>query len=312
MTIQASDSITALAASSCFERDGICFAARESGLYRSDDGGVTWRPMFASLGLETPTPTTAVALAPDWSSDQRVFVGVKGGILRSWDGGASWLPAVLPPPPPLVTTLVVSPNFAEDGIVLAGTMEDGIFRSADRGNSWASWNFGLLDLGVLSMAISPDFAHDETIFAGTETGLFRSTNGGLAWRETPFPGECAPVLSLALSPGYARDGVIFAGTEAAGLFASSDGGDTWSRRGKQQIAEAVNAVSLSPDFPAHPDMLVLLSDAVLVSGDAGASWSARNTAASLEDGTTALVAPLGVGPAAPLLVGLVSGGVARL
>jgi len=88
---------------------------------------------------------------------------------------------------PLVSSLVISPNYTHDGTLLAGTMEDGVFRSADRGSHWVAWNFGLLDLNVLYVAISPHFACDEILFAGTETGIFRSTNVGRAWREMDFP-----------------------------------------------------------------------------------------------------------------------------
>ena len=59
------DGVTALAASPRFEQDRICFAACVSGLYRSDDGGVTWRYTYDSLGLDAPLATMAVALSPD-------------------------------------------------------------------------------------------------------------------------------------------------------------------------------------------------------------------------------------------------------
>jgi len=81
---------------------------------------------------------------------------------------------------PLISALATSPNFADDGTILAGSIEDGVFCSMDRGVQWAAWNFGLLDLHVLCMALSPHFGRDETVFVGTETGLFRSTNGGHA------------------------------------------------------------------------------------------------------------------------------------
>lgn len=310
---QAEDIVLALTASPDFANDGICFAGRNSGLYRSADGGDTWRFAYGALGLDTPLPTTAVAVSPAFASDRSLFAGAHGGILRSLDGGENWFVAMLPEPAPLVSTLVVSPNFAEDGTVLAGTLEDGIFQSADRGGSWAPWNFGLLDLGILALAISPDFARDRTIFAGTETGLYRSTNGGRAWREVEsFPTDLAPILSLALSPNYAEDGTLFAGTEAHGLLQSTDRGHTWAALGEGAIAGAVNAIVPSPAFPARPDLLVMLNAALLVSRDGGRSWSDWPADADLAAGVTALAAPHGLGPDAPLLVGLVDGGVRRL
>jgi photosystem II stability/assembly factor-like uncharacterized protein len=308
------DLVYSLAASPNFAQDHLCFAARQSGLYRSDDGGASWHAAYDSLSLDAPLATMAVVVSPNFESDRSVFAGVPGGIMRSVDGGQSWTAALLPSPPPLVATLAVSPSFAHDGIVLAGTLEDGVFRSADRGSRWARWNFGLLDLNVFCMALSPDFANDETLFVGTESGIFRSTNGGRAWREVDFPTEFAPVLSLAVSPDYTNDGdggVLFAGTESQGLFCSPDRGRTWTRLGGDAVADAVNGILLSPEFPARPDVLVALSTALLISRDGGQTWADWQAGRIFEQGLTFVAAPRGLDPDAPLLVGLAEGGVLR-
>lgn len=311
--ITAPDITYALAASPGFVQDGICFAARGSGLYRSNDGGHTWHLTYESLGLEGPLATLAVAVSPDFASDQSVFAGAAGGILRSFDGGQSWHITTLPPPPPLVSTLVISPNYTCDGTLLAGTVEDGVFRSVDQGRSWVAWNFGLLDPNILCLAISPDFAHDQTILVGTETGIFRSTNGGRGWREVDFPTEFAPVLSLALSPNYAGDGILFAGTETRGLFCSEDRGRSWMRLAEEVITEEpVNAIILAPEFPIRPELLVLFSDTLLISRDGGQFWSGWHKRLTLEQNVTMMLAPQGFTADAPLLIGLAEGQVLRI
>jgi photosystem II stability/assembly factor-like uncharacterized protein len=306
------DIVYSLAASPDFEQDGVCFAARPSGLSRSDDGGLTWCDAYASLELEAALTTAAVAVSPNFDADRSVFAGVPGGILRSVDGGQSWHIASLPPPPPFVSALVVSPNFTHDGILLAGTLEDGVFRSGDRGMHWAAWNFGLLDLNVLSLAISPDFANDETLFAGTESGIFRSTNGGRAWREVDFPTDLAPVLSLALSPHYTTDRIVFAGTEEYGLWCSEDGGSSWTRLGEELIVDVVNGIILSPEFQANLDVLVVLHNALRVSRDGGQSWSDWPVPLPAASGIISAVAPQGLDPDASLLVGMADGQVLRV
>lgn len=309
---QAQDLVYALAASPGFDRDGICFAARPAGLYRSEDGGQTWQFAYDSLNLDNPLATTAVVLSPDFETDRTVFAGVAGGLLRSTDGGQTWQASVLPSPPPLVSSLVISPDFTRDGTVLAGTMEDGVFRSADRGSRWYPWNFGLLDLNVLVLAISPNFAEDETLFAGAESGIFRSTNGGRAWREVDLPVGFTPVLSLALSPNYGRDGRLFAGTEVHGLLYSEDRGQSWGRLAENEIGEVVNSVVLSPNYPDEPDILVLHSDGLVFSGDGGQTWQRRPAAGVDPDaGLSAIAAPAGPAPGKPLLIGLVGGQVIR-
>jgi photosystem II stability/assembly factor-like uncharacterized protein len=311
---QTQDIVYALATSPALAqtKQGVCFAARSAGLYRSDDGGDTWSFAFDSLEVTEPLAATAVALSPDFEMDQTVFVGAPGGILHSVDGGKRWHIAMLPSPPPIVSTLVVSPNFTRDSVLLAGTMGAGVFRSADRGTRWAAWNFGLLDLNVIAMAISPDFANDETLYAGTESGIFRSTNGGRAWREVDLPIGFEPVLSLALSPNYAEDGVLFAGTEAQGLFYSTDRGKSWSRLGEDVIVDAVNTIVLSPEYPAKQDILVMLSNALLVSRDGGQSWSDWKADLRFEQGLSAVATPQGFDENAPLLLGLVAEGVKRI
>jgi photosystem II stability/assembly factor-like uncharacterized protein len=256
--LQAQDVIYALAVT-----DGVFFAGRASGLYRSDDGGHSWHNAYETLNIELPLATTALAF-----HGQNVFAGVKGGILRSGDGGHTWFTAALQGPPPLVVALAISPNFIEDGILLAGTAEDGVYSSTDRGSHWTPWNFGLIDLNIFSMAISPDFTQDQMVFVGTESGIFRSKNGGRAWRALPFPPEAAPVLSLGVSRDFASDNCLYAGTEANGLYVSTDRGQSWQASHLPENSSAVNAIAVSGD-----SLWILTEDQVIKTRSQDQSWS---------------------------------------
>ncbi len=306
-TPHAEDIIYDFAFSPDFTRQGagLLFAARDSGLYLSRDGGQSWHGLYDHLGTQSPPPTMAVTLSPDYASDQAIFAGVAGAVLRSINAGESWYIGVLAAPPPIVTCLVLSPLHGEDAVLLAGTLEDGIFRSTDRGQTWAAANFGLLDLKVLSLAISPDFAHDETLFAGTESGLFRSTNGGRAWRDVELPIDFDPVLSLAFSPAYAQDNTVFAGTESHGLLISRDDGHTWQPAAGFPTDQPVNHLLVSTSQPAH--VLALSGNQLLCSRDSGqtwASWSHDLPPATI----TTVAAPAGLESGAPLLLGLLESG----
>jgi photosystem II stability/assembly factor-like uncharacterized protein len=288
------------------------FAARNSGLYRSDDGGRNWKTAYQALDISEPLPTLTVAISPDFEHDPRLFAGLCGGILRSLNGGRAWESIPLPPPPPVISALVLSPNFEQDGIVFAATLEDGVLFSSDRGNHFGTWNFGLLDLNILCLAISPDFARDETVFVGAQSGIFRSTNGGRAWREVDLPVGYEAVLSLALSPDFARDRTLLAGTESQGLLLSTNAGESWQRLGADLFTEAVNAIYLAPDFSAGPEILALHAGTVFHSTDRGETWGPWREDILANQEVASILAPNGFDSGALILVGLANGTVLRL
>ena len=265
----ADDAVYALGASPDFPRDGLCFAACASGLYRSADGGHSWRRLPAS----SERVTTAVAVSPAFAEDRSVFAAVKGGILRSSNGGDTWFTTAFPAPPPVFSALVVSPGFERDGMLLAATLEDGVFSSEDRGGRWGAWNFGLFDLNALCLALSPEWTEDETAYVGTETGLYRSTNGGRAWRHSGFPAELAPALCLVCfqNPSSGSQ-VLLVGTESNGLYASHDQGETWERWAAEAIEGAVNQLHMRQDSEGNPSLYALTDEGVLRSNDCGRSW----------------------------------------
>jgi photosystem II stability/assembly factor-like uncharacterized protein len=313
--------VYAVTASPYFEKNGICFAARETGLVRSEDGGETWHSAYDSLQLVSPLPTTCVVCPVKHfpqngssSSDEIVFAGTNGGVLRSLDNGRNWTAAILRTPSPLVTALAISPTYAQDQTIFAATVEDGVFRSIDQGAEWAAWNFGLYDKNIFCLAASPNFANDHVVYAGTESGVFRSKNGAHSWQETNFSADFAPVLSLALSPMNEDvalgDGLIFVGTESCGVFCSGDKGKTWDCL--LEVDEPVNGIILSPDFPAKPHILISLGDKLMVSRDKGKSWKSWQTGLVFEDGLASMAAPLGLDEGSPLLVGLGDGRVAKI
>ena len=250
--------------------DGLCFAACGSGLYRSRDYGDSWELLAAAREQST----TAVALSPAFASDRTVFAAVKGGIMRSSDGGDTWFTTVFPAPPPLFSSLVVSPEFERDGVLLAGTLADGVFASSDRGVRWQPWNFGLFDLSVLCLALSPRWLDDETVYAGTETGLYRSANGGRAWRFRGFASESAPVLSLVIVADAETSGSrLFAGSESHGLLASCDEGETWRRLAADSLDSAVNQLHLWRKRDGDAALYAMSDGGILRSDDDGGRWS---------------------------------------
>ena len=298
------DIVYALAASPEFRADGLCFAARSSGLYRSLDGGDTWLDAYLSLDLPEALPTLAVGFSPDFASDGTVFAGVPGAVMHSTDGGETWHASLLRDPQPLISDLGISPNFRKDGTLFAGTYEDGVFNSRDRGGRFVAWNFGLLDLNVLCLAVSPSYTDDETLFAGTESGVFCSTNGARAWREVDFPIDLAPVISLCMQPNYRNGGLLLAGTEAHGLQRSLDSGNSWEPLGDFTASGPVNKILCA----GEDGLLVLSGSDLYITRDGGSTWlELERMPASQDADISTCLAPGGLGAGQVLLVGLTSG-----
>ncbi|NIV35567.1 MAG: hypothetical protein GWN58_40785, partial [Anaerolineae bacterium] len=63
-------------------------------------------------------------------------VGVDSGIFRSTNGGRAWREVDFSPDLAPVLSLALSPAYAEDGILFAGTESHGLYRSQDGGRTW--------------------------------------------------------------------------------------------------------------------------------------------------------------------------------
>jgi photosystem II stability/assembly factor-like uncharacterized protein len=283
---------------------GRAFASYNGGLKRTNDGGQTWQNALAGLSFSDHLPVTCLAISPAFDLDGMAFAGVPGGILQSSLGGQNWKAVSFPPPAPFISALVISPNFANDETLFAGTMEDGVFVSQNSGEQWTSWNFGLLDLNVLALVISPNYAIDETLFAGTETGLFRSTNGGRAWREVGLPFGFDAVISLAISPGYAEDHCIYIGSENYGLWRSDDEGEHWTHLAESELSDPINAILVSGN-----ELLVVTESGLWHSADSGTSWLNSLPAEYTGSEITAILAPLEIGSGITLLAGFSDGNI---
>lgn len=296
------DIVLSLAASGCSREERTVFAACQSGLYRSRDAGRGWDAALPAAASGGMPPVTAVALSPIFTTDRFVVAAVPGGIVTSGDAGHSWRASVLPPPPPLVSSLVISPGLPHDGTVLAGTLEDGVVRSEDRGQTWSFANIGLLDHCVLALQASPEFARDGTVYAGTTAGAYVSTNYGRSWHETGTFADASTVTCLALSPNFSQNGILFSGTEETGLWRSHDRGGAWVN-----VTDGMNTISdlvVDQDASANHRLLVLTNDDLLLSEDDGETWRFWNSEFVVEHGTIRVLAPFGLSGAEPLLVGI--------
>jgi photosystem II stability/assembly factor-like uncharacterized protein len=181
--------------------DGQCLYACVSagGVYRSDDGGITWQP--ANQGtradfMPDPLPESGqcvhkMALHPRRPSV--LFQQNHCGVYRSDDRGANWVdiseglpsrfgfPMALHPHDP--HTIYVVPLEEEPRFVPGGQMA--VWRSRDDGNSWHRLTEGLPDnawLTILRDSLATDACERAGVYVGTTTGqVFYSRDDGDHW-----------------------------------------------------------------------------------------------------------------------------------
>src|SRR6266542_997213 len=151
-------------------------ADNEAVVWRSTDGGERWLRWL----VEPAAGGDVLPLASDPTAEA-VFVGLPGRVLRPISyatevrGGERrpmWRSATLDQPSTQLTDLVLSPTFARDRTIVAGTNR-GPFISVDGGEHFSDWSEGITPPSVVSLLWTD---------AGDVNAL---TLGGTLWRRPP-------------------------------------------------------------------------------------------------------------------------------
>lgn len=268
-----------------------------NGVYRSDDGGDTWR----HLGLEETRHIGKVQVHP--SNPDVVYVGALGnlwapsedrGVYKSTNGGRSWEKVFYVDEHTGVVDMVVDPT---DGNTVYAAMYQrqrtawgfngggpgsGIFKTTDGGRTWNELGAGLPDgdkgrIGIAIAASNPRVLNAliETDDDDTQ-GLYRSEDGGLSW-EMVSPQNIRPMYYSHVFIDPTDEDRVY--TLATRSYVSEDGGRTF-----RQIALAPTYdVGVHADHhglwidPSDPEHLYLVGDAGMhESYDGGQNFSRMN------------------------------------
>ena len=237
-------------------------AGAGGGIFRSDDGGASWRPS----GLEGQA-VRALVQAP--SNPDILIAGSLEGVFASPDSGVSWQRISPESNEELhnIDSLAVDPRHPE--IIYAGTFHLP-WKTADGGRTWTSVQRGMIDDSDV-MSILVDHSNSARVYASACSGIYRSDNGGAAWQKVQgIPYSARRTLALAQDSEHAN--VIYAAT-TEGLWKSESAGATWLR--VTPATWVINSVQLPA---SRPGRIVIGTDdmGILVSDDSGAHFQVSN------------------------------------
>jgi len=261
------------------------------GVYKSVDGGQTWKNMGLSKSEHVsdiiihPTNPDIVwvsAQGPLWSG------GGERGLYKTTDGGETWKQVLTPADKWTgVTSLLIDPRnpdklyaatWARQRSIGAyvGTNEGaGIHTSNDGGETWTELKTGLPEgnMGKIGMAISP--MNPDVIYATIETdnrggGFYRSADQGASWT------KMSDEVGGGTGPHYYQeifaDQHLFDRVYIASNYSkvSDDGGKTWTPINTKRKHVDDHAMAF---HPTDPDFVLMGSDGgIYMSHDRMANW----------------------------------------
>jgi photosystem II stability/assembly factor-like uncharacterized protein len=260
------------------------------GLYRSADGGRTWK----KVGLEESEHIGKIVIHPE--DTDTVYVAAQGplwnsgghrGLYKTTDGGETWRAVLEISEDTGVTDVVMDPRDPDVLYAAAyqrrrhvwtlinGGPESAIYKSTDAGESWEKLERGLpkVDLGRIGLAISPvnpDVIYAIVEAAGDEGGFFRSIDAGSHWEKRSDYVARSPQYYQEIVPDPKDVDRVY--SLDTWMQVTEDGGKTFRRVGKTPNTKHVDdhALWIDPDNTAH---LVNGNDGgVYESYDRGMTW----------------------------------------
>jgi photosystem II stability/assembly factor-like uncharacterized protein len=264
------------------------------GVYKSDDGGKTWKHMGLSDGQQIGS------ILVDPKDPNRVFVAVLGhpyganaerGVFRSQDGGSRWEKVLYEDVDTGAIALAFDPSnsqiiYADLWSARQGPWENGawsgrgsgLYKSSDGGATWHTLTRGLptfeQGLGRIGFAVAP--SDPKRLYAIVEAqarfgGVFRSDDAGESWKrvsgETRVWGRASDFAEVKVDPKD-PDVVWSANTST---YRSSDGGKTFTAIKGAPGGDDYHTIWINPE---NPQIILLASDqGATISVNGGQTWS---------------------------------------
>jgi photosystem II stability/assembly factor-like uncharacterized protein len=230
---------------------------KERGVYRSIDGGQTWKNVLfvsdlaGAADLEIQPGNPKVLFACMWHAQRKPWTiisgAMEGGIYKSTDGGDTWNKLAGGLPHELFGRANVAISNAAPNRIYAlieAKPGSGLYRSEDAGANWTlvngAGNLTTRPFYYTTLGVDPTNA--EVVWVGDE-GWYKSTDGGKSFRSSPVPhGDNHDVW---INP---KNSQIMIQANDGGANVSLDGGRTWSSQLNQPTAE-IYQVSVDNQYP---------------------------------------------------------------
>ncbi|MFL6292798.1 MAG: WD40/YVTN/BNR-like repeat-containing protein [Thermoanaerobaculia bacterium] len=276
-------------------------ATASGGVWKSIDGGFTWKPIFDDQPISSASSIAVAASDPNvlyvgsGETNIRGNVAAGNGIYKSTDAGKTWTHvwkqegqigtmAVHPGNPDIAFAAVLGHAFGPNP-------ERGVYRTRNGGKTWEQVLKKDADTGASDVAIDP--SNPNIVFAGLwqarrrpwemtsggpGSGLWVSRDGGDTWTQLK-PGEAGlpegewGKVGVAVAPSDGRRVYALIEAEKGGLFRSDDGGESWTlatrNRELRQRAWYYTTLTVSP---ANPDEVWVPNVPMLKSIDGGRTF----------------------------------------
>jgi photosystem II stability/assembly factor-like uncharacterized protein len=282
-------------------------AAVNGGVWKSDDFGNTWNPIFDE---QSTGSVGALAVAP--SDPNIIYLGsgegllrpdlsVGDGIYKSTDAGKTWTHLGLSDAQQ-VTAIVVDPKNPDRVFVsVAGhpygpSAVRGVFRSLDGGKTfekvlYKDENTGAADVvmdpsdpqvlfaALWAARVAPWEVRSGEYFIIPGSGLYKSTDGGSTWRPItqglPTAEDALSRIGIAIAPSNPKRMYLNVETkkDKAGVYRSDDGGESWQLVNSDHRiggrGPGAMGIAVAPD---NPDVLYVANTASWKSTDAAKTF----------------------------------------
>lgn len=281
----------------------IYVGAAAGGVWKSVDGGLTWKPVFddqpvASIGaIAVYQKNPNIVWVGTGEAAPRNSVSVGRGVYRSLDGGQTWQLMGLEKTEKIADILIHPEN---PEVVLVGALgatwgdsqDRGVYKTTDGGRTWRKVLYVNEKTGVSDLAVDP--ADPNHIIAamwehrrypwffvsgGPGSGIYVSRDGGETWtkltEKNGLPAGELGRCGVAFAPG--RPNIVYALVEASknGFYRSTDGGQNWTLvNNEADVHNRPFYYSRVLVNPANENIVYLLQTQLRVSEDGGKTFRA--------------------------------------